>query len=313
MPLNDPTAPHPPPLVSIAVCTCDGGRFLAAQLDSLLRQTYANCEIVVADDASTDDTPEILRSYAAREPRVRLIMRPRRIGFNANFAQTIAACRGDWIAPSDQDDVWLPEKVQRLVEAIGDADLAYCDSIFMGEDGVPGPDRLGERRRMIAGREPLSLVVTNSVSGHALLCRRDLVTRAEPFPPECYYDWWLAIVAANDRGIRYVDQPLVHFRRHGASATSLGAHDAKDLPAWRPWLAQRARLLRAMARLDGPRRTDALALAEGIEAGLRTGRWARAARLAWKFRGPLTAIVGPRLPSLARRLALGRVRRAHSA
>src|SRR5580658_10032044 len=102
-----------PPAISVAMCTFNGAAFLPEQLRSIASQTLRPAEIVIFDDGSMDRTVEILEqfSHGARGFDVRVVVNPVRVGPAANFGQAIGACRGDVIALSDQDDVWLPDKL----------------------------------------------------------------------------------------------------------------------------------------------------------------------------------------------------------
>ena len=101
--------------ISIALCTYNGEKFLREQLDSFSVQTRLPDEVVVGDDCSTDRTVEILEEWAKTAPfRVEIVRNPQNLGYEKNFEQTMLRCTGDVIFPSDQDDVWLPEKLSRL-------------------------------------------------------------------------------------------------------------------------------------------------------------------------------------------------------
>jgi len=210
------------PLVSVALGACNGEAFIEAQLESVLAQSHRAIEVLVVDDASDDRTPDIVAAFAARDPRVRLQRNPHRLGVNANFARAFSLCSGDFIAPCDQDDVWMPEKIERLLAAIGDADLAYADSAFIDTDGHALGKRMSDTRTMIAGADHLRCAFSNTVSGHALLARSDFVHAHRDAPANVLYDWWLAFVAGLGRGLVYVDAPLVAFRRHARSQTRSG-------------------------------------------------------------------------------------------
>lgn len=207
------------PLVSIALTTYNGARYLPAQMASLLEQDYPNFEIVVSDDGSTDDTCALLAAYAAQDQRIRVLDVHGNVGFNANFARCFAACRGSLISPCDQDDVWHPHKTSRLVAALGDATLVYADSGFVDGAGQSLHGSMSGKVRMFSGSDPRPFLFCNSVSGHAMLFRRDLLATAQPFPATVYFDWWLAFVAANFGRIAYLDEVLVDYRRHDQAIT----------------------------------------------------------------------------------------------
>src|SRR4051812_17962871 len=98
-------------LVSVAMATYNGARYVAEQLDSILQQTYSLIEIVVVDDGSKDETVEIIKEYQAQHPCIRLYQNEINIGVNKTFEKAISYCSGEYIALSDQDDIWMPEKV----------------------------------------------------------------------------------------------------------------------------------------------------------------------------------------------------------
>jgi len=258
-----------PVLVSIALCTYNGSRFLAQQMDSLLSQTHPLLEIVVADDASSDDTVAILEKYARLDPRVSVSVNPANLGFARNFECALARCRGTFIAPCDQDDVWLPDKISMLVAAIGEHPLAYCDSTHIDEHGNPTGPRMSDIVPMLSTDHPAMFAFGNCVSGHAMLFRRELIARALPVPAEFFYDWWIAAVAASAGGIVFRNHSRVLYRQHGsnittgrlgemmqeagidsprrATAPSVSAADRKAL-----YLRETGQRLAALARLPGP-------------------------------------------------------------
>ena len=281
--LNSPTR-----LISVALSTYNGARFLREQLDSLLAQSEVAFEIVAVDDGSLDQTPAILAEYAARDARIRWQANEHNLGPTASFERAMALCTGEFIAPCDQDDIWHPEKLARLISAIGDHDLTYCDSDYVDTDGKPMQRRLSEGSAMLEGSSPLPFLFANSVSGHAALLRRDLFAQACPFTVGVYHDWWLALCAAGRNGVRYLDRPLVQFRRHeeafspmGKSANSRGASASRD------WLDQRLVLMQAYALT--PLRDAGIAqeFAEAMRMAIDDGSSGALMRLLWRHRGAL--------------------------
>lgn len=274
------------PLVSVALSTYNGARYLREQLDSVLSQEGVDFEVVAVDDGSTDATPAILDDYSARDSRLRWSPNPRNLGATRSFERAIASCRGDFVAPCDQDDVWLPAKLRTLLAAIGDADLAYGDSLYVDAGGHPCGRRVSQDTRMLEGRDPLAFLFANSVSGHACLVRRDCAVAAMPYPAGAYHDWWLALNAAGRGGVRYVDAPLVHYRRHDAALSGMGHVAGKG----EDWLAIRWALVAAYARRGGRGRAEVERLhraMQDVAAGRGPGALARALwahRRAWPRR-----------------------------
>jgi glycosyltransferase involved in cell wall biosynthesis len=209
------------PLISIALCTYNGERYLPAQLESLLAQTHRNIEIVAVDDGSSDRSLSILEEYARRDSRVRAHANATNLGFRRNFERAVALCAGEFIALSDQDDVWAPEKLATLLTVIGDHALAYCDSALIDEEGRDLNVAMSDMLTMVSTDDPAVFANANCVSGHASLFRRELIAHALPAPECFFHDWWLAAVAANSGGIVYCDRKLVSYRYHAANVTDV--------------------------------------------------------------------------------------------
>jgi glycosyltransferase involved in cell wall biosynthesis len=206
------------PLVSIALCTFNGEAYLPVQLDSILAQTYSRLEVVVLDDGSTDATVGMLEDYARRDSRIRLHHNPQRLGFIHNFERAITVCTGELIALSDQDDIWHPEKVERLLRHLNGHTLVYHDSMLVDADGRPLGKQITDLGECIRGQHPLAFVFGNCVSGHSLLFRRELVPHLQPFPTCYYHDQWLALIASSLGTIDFVEDCLVQYRRHESAA-----------------------------------------------------------------------------------------------
>lgn len=263
------------PLVSIALCTYNGGRRLSQQLDSLIVQTYPNLEIVVSDDGSTDDTLAILARYAQLDPRIRVAANAANVGLTANFERAMRLCRGVYIAPCDQDDVWLPEKVAVLVGAIGGSSLVYCDSTLVDDRGESVGIRMSQVVPMLSTDDPAPFAFGNCVSGHAMLFNRELLAWALPTPSAFFYDWWIAAVAASAKGIVFCNQSLVLYRQHGGNVTDMrlgemlqeaGLRDSARIKPSQPrghklrYVHETRQRLEALARLPGRRQKFILEL-----------------------------------------------------
>lgn len=240
------SAPHPQPLISVAISVYNGARFLQPQMDSILAQQDVRIEVVAVDDGSCDESLAILNAYAARDPRIRVHANPGNLGLTRSFERAMSLCHGEYLAPGDQDDVWHPAKLSRLLAAIGDRDMAYCDSLYIDEAGTPTGRRVSDDVEMLHGANPMQFVFANSASGHAMLLRRGLFEHTCPLTPALYYDWQLALYAAASAGIALVDEPLVRFRRHARALSAVGkASPARLANRNLVWFDERRLLLRA--------------------------------------------------------------------
>ena len=267
-------------LVSIALCTHNGERFLRAQLESLLAQSHRELEIVACDDASTDASAAILTEHAARDPRMRVQIHSRNLGIMRNFEAAFRQCKGQYIAPCDQDDVWLPDKVSALLEAIGPASMAYGDSALMDESGRVLGRSISRGRPSGPVHDPTAFAFGNWVSGHTCLFRRELLGFL-PVPEHFFYDWWLAAAAVASHGLVYLDRELTLYRQHADNATDFlhrrpsaprtPGHRARDL-------AKIAHRLECLAELPQGERSRAVEARDLWRA--REAQWL-SPRLAW--------------------------------
>lgn len=202
------------PTVSVVVPTRNRGDLLPRAIASVLRQTFADLELIVVDDASSDHTPEVLARLAAADPRVSAVRSPARRGVSAARNLAVARAVGRYVAFLDDDDEWLPAKLARQVEVLenGDAGLVYCPCLYVGPDGRE--ERMGtEDVSARPARE--ALFRRNLLSTPAVVVRRDLLCRVggfdEALPQMEDWDLWLRLAALTP--FAYVPEPLV--RVHG--------------------------------------------------------------------------------------------------
>jgi glycosyltransferase involved in cell wall biosynthesis len=220
------------PTISVALCTHNGAAYVREQVESILRQTVPVTEIVLSDDASTDDTVAIVESTVAGwpvpRPVLRVIRNSRALGVVANFEQATASCTGEFISLSDQDDVWLEGKLEGLIGILvaePDALLVHSDAQLVDEKLHVLPDSLlesletrsAEKRELLDGRSFQTLLRRNLVTGATVVFRRVLLEQARPFPKSWVHDEWLAIIAAAITHTRLDTARLVLYRQHGAN------------------------------------------------------------------------------------------------
>lgn len=209
------------PLVSVALCTYNGERYIIELLDSLVQQSYDHIEIVVVDDGSTDRTYEILSKYKSRFENIRMYRNEKNIGFAKNFEKAIKLCVGDYIALCDQDDIWHLSKIECLVQNMNSNVLIYHDSRFIDQIGNPLDKKLSDVVNFYSGEEPEAFIFFNCISSHALMFRKALATHLFPFPEAGFHDAWIGYVACNLGRISYLEKPLVRYRQHRGSATDI--------------------------------------------------------------------------------------------
>ncbi len=209
------------PLVSIALCTYNGGKHLREQLDSLVSQSYPNLEIIIVDDCSSDDTPRILNDYEERFASISIFYNEHNLGYVKNFEHAITLCKGEYIALCDQDDIWSTDKIEIQINGIGDHALSYHSSLLIDEDGNTLGRDITSIFNLYEGKSPHPFLFFNCVSGHSLVFHRRLLDDILPFHEKYFHDWWIALIATERGGIKLADGNLVKYRQHANSSTDI--------------------------------------------------------------------------------------------
>lgn len=202
------------PLVSIAICIYNGERYLKEQLDSIFNQDYKHIEVIAVDDCSRDRSREILAEYAGQHPNLKVYHNTSNLGYVKNFEKAIALSSGAYIALSDHDDIWHPQKISKQIAAIPGHLLVYHDSQYIDDNGKNLNLKMSDILNLIEGTNPIPFVLKNCVSGHTILFDRKLIKHAFPLNPSFFHDWWLAFIAANEGSIKLVPEVLVQYRQH---------------------------------------------------------------------------------------------------
>lgn len=224
------------PTISVALCTHNGERFVETQVRSILGQTLPPTQLVLSDDASADATVQVVttlvENHRAAHPERELdfvvFRNEPALGVAGNFQQAILACDGELIALSDQDDVWVPERLAEM-EALFAADpqlsLVHSDARLVDDDGAPLGATLFDsiavsrwERETETSNDALRVIVRrNIVTGATAVFRSELASRAMPIPSAWIHDEWLAAVAAAVGRIGLDDRPLIDYRQHGGN------------------------------------------------------------------------------------------------
>lgn len=222
-------------LVSIVMATYNGEKYLRQQLDSILEQTHQHFELIVVDDASTDKTLSILKEYAALDDRIHVFPAEINLGLVSNFERGLRLAGGDFIALSDQDDIFRKDKIELLLAALKnhpERDLVLSDLSLIDENGNNIAHSMWSYSKLNPkqGKPFGHLLYANFATGCAMMFTRRLLELAIPFPPDCtVHDWWLAVIATSSRagGICLVDKQLTAYRQHESNV--LGTKKAEKL------------------------------------------------------------------------------------
>ncbi len=225
--------------ISVALCTYNGAPFLREQLDSIAQQTRIPDELIVSDDKSSDETPDIIADFSASAPfPVRFVVNEQNLGSTKNFERAIALCGGDVIALCDQDDFWLPEKLSRIEQVFaGEArvGIVFSDAEVVDENLRPLGYRLWDSvgfddrsRRLVRDGRVLDVLLPGwTVTGATMAFRSTFKEMARDIPINLplIHDGWIALMIASVAEVRFVEEPLIQYRQH--SRQQIGAPERK--------------------------------------------------------------------------------------
>lgn len=209
--------------LSVSMITFQGAAYLKAQMVSILGQSIPVHEIIVCDDGSTDETREILASYAADHPQIQLFFNEKNLGTVANMQQCLRHTSGDIIFLADQDDVWLPTKVEKTLaffQEHPDADAVFSNAGIIDETGET---QYGMTLWDIIGfpYDQVELIdferrVDNVVTGAGLAFKRDseLLQKDIPQMPGLLHDGWIGLYFAAKNTLKANPEKLFQYRSH---------------------------------------------------------------------------------------------------
>lgn len=217
-------------LVSIVLATYNGEKYLEEQLNSIFNQTYNDIEIIICDDASTDNTVTIIKRFANLYKNISYYLHENNIGVNQNFTTGFLKAKGEFIAIADQDDIWKPEKIQEQLLLFNNDNVILVHSasaIFKGED-LPYNKTVVKGSKQMTGNDIKKLLLRNTISGHNIIFRKKLLSYILPIPTTIYYDWWLCQVATCYGDIAATNKILAYQRHHDKNVTVYSRTTAKQ-------------------------------------------------------------------------------------
>lgn len=212
------------PRISVCMAAYNGARHIEEQIQSILTELHANDELVVVNDCSRDNTEEIVRGIG--DSRIRLIDSSSNAGYVRTFERALSEARGEFIFLSDQDDIWIPGRVELMIRAMGEKSLVVSNCQHI--EGTPGrfqEIRLREKDSGHSVRNALGILVGYRLHwGCAMALRRTLLEQVIPFPAYMTesHDQWIAMVGIANRSIQYLETDTILHRLHGENLTPKG-------------------------------------------------------------------------------------------
>lgn len=213
--------------IHILMATYNGEKYLAEQLESLQAQTYQDWTLYVRDDGSQDNTLDILRRYALQDSRISILdNNGERLGACGNFSFLMEqSLDAEYVMFCDQDDVWMPNKIQLTLEAMLALEVKYGNMpLMIYTDLQVVDDQLNTIANSFLAYQSIDprknnlhdILVTNPVAGCTALLNRVLVKLAAPIPTDALgHDCWCSLVASAFGKLEHLNRPLIYYRQHG--------------------------------------------------------------------------------------------------
>ena len=206
------------------MATYNGEKFINQQIDSILKQSYKDFELIICDDCSKDKTVEIIKKYS--DSRIKLYINEQNLGFKKNFQKAIEFCSGEFLAFCDQDDIWTENHLELLLNNISNKDLICGNAKLIDQDGnsmnVTTKECLGnfnfEANNIVLFEK---LLHGNFVQGTAALITKEFSKKLFPVPESVdFHDWWAASLSTLNNGCSYLDDIVLFYRQHGNNVTT---------------------------------------------------------------------------------------------
>lgn len=203
-------------MISVCIATYNGEDYIFEQIHTVLTQLGPLDELIISDDGSSDKTFSIISEF--NDSRIKFFHGGSRLGVVKNFERALSAACGETIFLCDQDDIWLPGKVERCMKALVTSRLVVTDCTVVNRQLETVSHSFFRLRH--SGPGVLRNLWKNSYLGCCMAMRSSVLSDALPFPKDIpMHDWWIGLIAESDGGVCFIDEPLLLYRRHDTNAS----------------------------------------------------------------------------------------------
>lgn len=211
-------------MISVCMATFNGEKYIKEQINSILVQLGKEDELIISDDGSTDNTLEIIRELG--DNRIKLYQNINMHGYAHNFENALTHASGDYIFFSDQDDVWLPNKVETILPHL-QQDIFVISDAYITNDELEIKGRLSSWRTYKKGY--FQNLFKSIYAGCTCAFTKRIKEYALPFPSTKHiqHDNWIGLLCELKFNVVYVDKPLILYRRHNSNTSGAGSRSSK--------------------------------------------------------------------------------------
>lgn len=211
--------------IDILLATYNGEKYIRAQIDSILQQTYTNIRLIISDDCSSDNTINILREYEKQDNRVIVYCQQNNVGVIKNFEFLLGKVENELYMLSDQDDVWMPDKIKKSYEYLkkNNADLVYTDLEIVDSNlntinnSFNTYMKLDTKIKKTWNNTGMSQYLYNTATGCTILSKKKFIKDIIPIPTNSKFilhDTWIALCVSLNGKISYLNEPTIKYRQH---------------------------------------------------------------------------------------------------
>lgn len=213
--------------ISVCMATYNGEKYIFEQINSILSQLNSNDELIISDDNSTDNTINVIKYF--QDNRIKLFINQKRIGVISNFENALIKASGDYIFLSDQDDVWLPNKINIMIDYLQTYDLVIANVILVNSSLSIIKKKFWENQKVIGCF--FNNLYKNPYLGCSMAFRNEILKYTLPFPKNIpMHDIWIGLCTQIfSKKCFYINQPLMYYRRHGNNLSPTGENSSFSL------------------------------------------------------------------------------------
>lgn len=211
--------------IDVLLATYNGEKYLREQIESILNQTYKNINLIISDDCSKDSTAEILKEFEKNDTRVKVYIQEQNLGVVKNIEFLLSSVKNDFYMLSDQDDVWLPKKIEKSIEALkrNKADLVFGDLEVVDKDLNTIYPSFGDfmllNRKINNNIDSYKMnYLYNCVTGCTVLSKKEFIKYILPIPTNSKYlihDHWIGLMIELYGKLYYMPEKYIKYRQHG--------------------------------------------------------------------------------------------------
>ena len=211
--------------IDVLLATYNGEKYVAEQIESILNQTYKNINLIISDDCSSDKTQEILREYSQKDSRIKLYLQQENLGVVKNIEFLLKQVENPLYMLADQDDYWLPEKIEKSVEKLNNenADLVFGDLEVVDQNLKAIYPSFGDF--MLLNRKINKYIdsykvnyLYNCVTGCTLISKKEFIKYILPLPTNSKFvihDHWIGLMVSLNGKLAYMPEKYIKYRHHG--------------------------------------------------------------------------------------------------